>query len=465
MEQQHVVRIAAQGADVLPYSDLTFFQGDLKSLSKENYEKLKMRIIEDGFSEPISVWQHEGHNYILNGHQRYRTIKTMVENEGWECPELPVSYIQADSMAQAKRKVLSLTSQFGELEKQGLYQFMHEAEIPPGELEAFPMPEIDVPKFKAEFFDTPQGGDSEEGEKYGDGEKGSMIKNFLVPPFSVLDSKQEYWQQRKRAWHEMGINSHEGRDIDNTSASEEINRGSDEGGSIFDPFLAQVLYSWFCPSGGYILDPFAGGSVRGIVASKLGYNYTGVDIRPEQVEENLAQAQVLVAAGDGKVNWHTGDSRQTVPKLVENFDMIFSCPPYGDLEVYSDDPNDISNMQHDDFIQSYRDIIRFSCSKLRNNSFACFVVGEYRDAQGNYNNFVGETIEAFRDAGLTFYNEAVYLTPLGSLPLRAGRQFKAGRKFGKAHQNVLVFCKGSPQLAVDRLPEFADGSNDSGESQ
>ena len=56
---------------------------------------------------------------------------------------------------------------------------------------------------------------------------------------------------------------------------------------------------------------------------------------------------------------------------------------------------------------------------------------------------------AFKAAGLHYYNEAVLVTAVGSLPIRAGRQFAAGRKLGKTHQNVLVFVKGSGKRAAD----------------
>lgn len=45
---------------------------------------------------------------------------------------------------------------------------------------------------------------------------------------------------------------------------------STSGTSIFDPVLCELAYSWFCPLDGKVLDPFAGGSVRGIVAAYLG---------------------------------------------------------------------------------------------------------------------------------------------------------------------------------------------------
>ncbi|MNY68623.1 hypothetical protein D3C86_2064160 [compost metagenome] len=61
---------------------------------------------------------------------------------------------------------------------------------------------------------------------------------------------------------------------------------------------------------------------------------------------------------------------------------------------------------------------------------------------------MSDTIDAFIDAGMRLYNEAILLTALGSAPIRAGKQFAASRKLGKVHQNVLVFVKGDWKRAV-----------------
>ena len=123
-------------------------------------------------------------------------------------------------------------------------------------------------------------------------------------------------------------------------------------------------------------------------------------------------------------------------------DLIFSCPPYGDLERYSDDPADLSTMEYHTFLAAYKRIILRCSQKLRHNHMACFVVGDFRDKKtGNYRGFVADTINAFRDVGMHLYNDAVLVTAVGSLPIRVGRQFEAGRKLGKTHQNVLVFRK------------------------
>ena len=274
--------------------------------------------------------------------------------------------------------------------------------------------------------------------------KKTLSEKFGVSPFTVLNAREGWWQDRKRAWLALGIKSEEGRDISPTNVSKDApsymaGRGNNEGGSIFDPVLCELAYRWFSPEGGIILDPFAGGSVRGIVASHCGRQYVGMDLREEQVQANRSQANV---AQDPQPVWHCGDSR-TIDHVCKDIkaDMVFSCPPYADLEVYSEDPNDLSTLKYPEFKAAYFEIIQKACSLLKPNTFACFVVGDVRDKKGNYYNFVGDTVEAFRAAGLHYYNEAILVTAVGSLPIRAGRQFAASRKLGKTHQNVLVFKK------------------------
>ena len=226
------------------------------------------------------------------------------------------------------------------------------------------------------------------------------------------------------------------------------------GTSIFDPVLCELVYRWFAPPGGTVLDPFAGGSVRGIVASKLGRKYIGYELRPEQVDANRKQAGKLC---DGFVpKWVNADSRTLDAAKIEA-DFILSCPPYANLEVYSDDDKDLSTLPYPEFLSAYREIIAKACSKLKNDRFACFVVGEVRNKKGGYYNFVGDTVTAFLDAGLTYYNEMILVTAVGSLPIRAARQFESGRKIGKTHQNVLVFLKGSAKKATQAIGavEFA----------
>lgn len=280
-----------------------------------------------------------------------------------------------------------------------------------------------------------------------------------VAPQSGLRRSTE--RGRKAKATSYGVNGW----VDDKQAAGEIGgglSGGHTGTSIFDPVLCELSYRWFCPPGGTILDPFAGGSVRGIVASRLGRPYVGVELRPEQVEANRLQAAMICAPDDPAPRWIEGDSRQigelAGPEPMADF--VFSCPPYADLEVYSEDPRDLSTLGYAAFVEAYREIIRATCALLKPNRFAAFIVGEVRGPDGNYYGFVPDTIAAFRDAGLGYYNEGILVTQAGSLPIRAGKQFEATRKLGKTHQNALVFVKGDAKAATKAIGpvEFGDGA-------
>lgn len=342
----------------------------------------------------------------------------------------------------------------------------------------------------AAFLDSLMSPDESDADEDLEQAKETLAERFIVPPFSVLDAKQGYWSDRKRSWMALGIKSELGREDGLTYAvssqpphvyefknavERDLGRKLSwkefaemypeeivlTGTSIFDPVLTEVMYSWFCPAGGEILDPFAGGSVRGVVAGFLGYHYTGVELRPEQVQANRGQA-LHILGEQGKAQWINGDSRNIPALLDHEVDFLFSCPPYADLEVYSDNPQDLSTLEYDDFVKAYTDIIKKACGKLKENRFAVFVVGEVRNKSGSYYGFVQDTIKAFQSAGLRYYNELILLTSIGSNAIRAAGQFTNSRKMAKGHQNALVFAKGEPApQAIDGLSKaIADHFNE-----
>lgn len=226
-------------------------------------------------------------------------------------------------------------------------------------------------------------------------------------------------------------------------------RVSDTGTSIFDPALCEVIYTWFTRKEDFIIDPFAGGSVRGIVAVELGRHYCGVDLRKEQIDANVENAKDICT--DEIPTWVCGDSLNIKTLASGEYDFIMTCPPYGDLEVYSDDPADISNMSDDDFDATYTKILCNTVDMLKEDRFACVVVGNYRNSKGYLRDLVGITVRAMEQAGAYYYNDMILVTPIGSLPIRAGKPFLATRKVGKQHQYVLVFVKGDARKATERL--------------
>lgn len=227
--------------------------------------------------------------------------------------------------------------------------------------------------------------------------------------------------------------------------------------------LCEVLINWFCPRGGKIIDPFAGGSVRGLVSSFLDREYYGNDLSKKQIEANIEIYNNLKGVNNlynkplKNPHWSIGAS-QHIDRLIKenNFDLLFTCPPYGDLEVYSNHENDISNMEYEEFLKDYQVILSKSIDKLKENAFIVIVVGEIRDKQGYYRNFIGDTIEAIKQTGAEYLNEIVLITMFATLGLRVGRQFEVSRKVGNTHQKALVFLKsnGDKEALNDYMNTF-----------
>lgn len=138
------VAIKAVGAAFAALDDFIWFQGELKYLPAENYEKLKKSIIKLGFSFVLNVWINEKEELILiDGHQRVLTLKSM-RGEGWTVPFLPYAIVEADSYQQAKEKVLAGASQYGEVQHLGVSEFLQDVNLSAlDNNEMFALPGID----------------------------------------------------------------------------------------------------------------------------------------------------------------------------------------------------------------------------------------------------------------------------------------------------------------------------------
>lgn len=290
---------------------------------------------------------------------------------------------------------------------------------------------------------------------------GPLKQRFTMGPYSIWNTREKDWQDRRRMWLSKGIESELGRPGVKTYPMPELMGDGRLGHrmassrSIFDPVVCELAYEWFCPPSGVILDPFAGGSVRGVVASVMGRKYHGIELSRPQVDANRLQVKEATR-GLYRPRWVHGDASSHVP-TAPACDFVFTCPPYGNLEVYSNDENDLSNMPHDAFVDKYRNIIKGAVDRLKPDRFACFVVGNYRckakKTERNMVDLVGITVRAFEDAGASFYNDIVLINVIGTGALRVNTNFVRGhRKVVKMHQNVLVFVKGNPAKASQLIP-------------
>ncbi len=207
--------------------------------------------------------------------------------------------------------------------------------------------------------------------------------------------------------------------------------------SIFNPHLAQMILSAYCPTNAKIYDAFAGGGTRGFIAASMGHRYYGVEIRPDEVERIKAKMIELDMGFDlqvGDAQWHDpGD----------DFDFSYSCPPYYDLEVYSALPGDMSNVQsYDEFLGMLKNSLDRTYACLAPGALCIWVVGNFRDKHGALRHFNGDTVRLAQEAGFILHDELIFWGAAGIAAQRAG-QFVANRKSVRVHEYLLVFKKPS----------------------
>ena len=340
--------------------------------------------------------------------------------------------------------------------------------------------------------DSGEGGGMETNSAKEGSKDGSLNERFVVPPFSILDTRKGYWQARKKLWRdiigdmgesrndtlitspeikykdlylktrkhreELGITFKEYLEkyVSDEVKEREASKVLSAGVSLLDPVMAEIVCKWFGTQGCKTFDCFAGDSVFGYVSAYLGNEFTGVELRPEQAEINNARVEGMSAH-------YINDDGQNVGKHIAQHsqDLLFSCPPYFDLEVYSDLPNDASNQgSYEDFIGILRNAFTAALGCLKDDRFAVIVVGDVRNKKtGCYYDFCGDIKRIFRDNGAELYNEIILVETGASTALRAGRYMES-RKVAKMHQNILVFYKGNTKNIKSNFPKIEYASED-----
>ena len=134
----------------------------------------------------------DGKLFPLGGNMRLKALQEL------KYKEIPDEWVMlADEWTEDKRKEFTIKDNvgFGEFDWDEL-----NADFDLQQLEDWG---LDIPNFEIEE-------EKEQNKKLSD--------RFIIPPFSVLDTKQGIWQQRKNYWLSLGIKSEEGRDAGMTYA-------------------------------------------------------------------------------------------------------------------------------------------------------------------------------------------------------------------------------------------------------
>lgn len=219
--------------------------------------------------------------------------------------------------------------------------------------------------------------------------------------------------------------------------------------SVLDPVACEVILKFFMPKGGRrVYNPFGGGVQFGFVAGDSGYEYLSSEIRQNQCDANN-----IICKDFHNVKWKKSDSSKFIPKL--KYDLIFTCPPYYQVEKYLDydgnppagELNSIPTYEQfrDTLFAGYKNAIEV----LNDDCFFVVMTGDSRDKNGAYYGCEAEHEIFFKEQGLHIYNKIIYLECEFTRLAHAKRTLHY-RKFPKREQKILVFFKGDMKKIKDR---------------
>ena len=282
----------------------------------------------------------------------------------------------------------------------------------------------------------------------------SFKERFPILPFSVINTGENKWRQRKMKWNKIIGDNGESREMSFTrgtgkKSSENFNKKVSYGGydsfgntvSILDACLAELIIDWYSLKNWETYDPFAGDSVFGFVAATKGRYFTGIELRNKQCNLNNKRLQEYNLQGK-----YICDDGLNICNHIqkESQDLLFSCPPYFDLEIYSDLENDVSNQKsYSEYVKLMNSILSNSIKCLKENRFAVLVIGDVRDKKtGFYYSLESDIIKIMQSNGIGLYQELILQTPIGTKAFAANNIWKF-RKIGKIHEKVLIFYKGN----------------------
>jgi len=285
----------------------------------------------------------------------------------------------------------------------------------------------------------------------------SALDRYGVWPITVwpCDMSDKYTQALKRAIgddpngvmaqprtgvsqtsdHKVGQSRTNANPMMSTGKNSVYTPGSETHTSVFNPAVAAWLLNCYAQKGGVCLDPFAGGGTRAIMAAKHGMDYTGIELRLEEVEAVRARC---ANNGAGAARIIHGDARTLAD--YKPGDFLLTCPPYWDLEMYEGGPGDLSMAPtYKAFLAGLEEVINASYLALYPGSYACWVVGLHRRANGELLAMHHDITKLHQAAGFEFREEIILNQVNNGAIQRVGNFDKGKGHLIRTHEYAMVY--------------------------
>lgn len=218
-------------------------------------------------------------------------------------------------------------------------------------------------------------------------------------------------------------------------------RGCQSGAlSIYPRNIGKALILLYSEPGDLIIDPFAGHASRINLAVECGRGYIGCDLSHDFMDFNRKRAAELKERNPKlRIEVHECDSRKMpVDSEIGNFGI--TSPPYGSIEFYGDEPEQLGKCAtYEDFLDSLGIIMKEHYRTLKPGAFCVWSINDYRD-HGIFRSYHSDVIELGKKAGFV---------PWDMIITDFGRGFRdcfiamtvAQRIVGKRHEYNVIMRK------------------------
>ena len=180
-----------------PLAGLVPYARNARTHSDAQVAQIAASIREWGWTTPVLIDEAGG---IIAGHGRVLAARTL------NLPDVPVMVARGWTEAQKKAYVLADNKL---ALNAGWDDALLRVELEDLKFDGF---DLGLIGFADLELDDIFGGDADSGDgSAGPSGAGSLAAQFGIPPFSVLNAREGWWQDRKAAWIALGIRSEVGR--------------------------------------------------------------------------------------------------------------------------------------------------------------------------------------------------------------------------------------------------------------
>jgi len=234
--------------------------------------------------------------------------------------------------------------------------------------------------------------------------------------------------------------------IEDTSEIREVKRTGGALGerglkfSEFKPDVAERVIEFWSDEGDLVLDPFAGRATRAIVATILGRYYLGYEIISSYRDFLLNRVSRLPDEMKARIDIRLGDGIQLKELTANSVDLIFTCPPYWNLERYKPEKEQLSACAtYPDFLKCIGVALDNCYRVLKQNCFLCWVVADWF-FDGVFYPFHKDVMCLLEEKRFTLHDVVIIKVYSPFVSISAG-QNKRAKRMGKQHEYLIVAKK------------------------